>query len=140
MSDILWSDPRCGVPEFAENPRGVGFLFGEHAVRRFIDASPGLVRIIRAHESCVEGFNWPFLHSDSVLTVFSSCDYCEMMNDAAVAFISDKDASACCAKVPPLRPAQLASRRVTFPDWLIEEPDPTVPPDIAARPELEIVV
>jgi hypothetical protein len=63
-----------------------------------------------------------------------------MMNDAAVAFVSDSDDSACCVKVPPLCPAQLASRRVTFPDWLIEEPDPAVPPGIAATSELEIVV
>lgn len=140
MCDILWSDPRGDVADFTESPRGIGFLFGEKAVRRFIDACPGIDRIIRAHESCREGFDWPFSESDAVLTVFSSCDYCEMMNDAAVAFVNDGDASARCVKVPPLYRAQLDCRRVTFPDWLIEEPGPAIRPDIAGRSELEIVV
>jgi protein phosphatase len=140
VCDLLWSDPRSCVRHFKESPRGCGFLFGEDAVRSFRSGCPRFERVVRAHESCPEGFNWPFDEGGSVLTIFSSCDYCDTMNDAAVVFLSDSDTSATCTKMPPIRPGQADRRGVTYPIWLIEEPSETVKPELATACEVEIVI
>jgi diadenosine tetraphosphatase ApaH/serine/threonine PP2A family protein phosphatase len=118
--DMLWSDPSVDVADFDKSPRGCGVLFGAQAVRRFLEACPGTNRIIRSHESCTAGFDWPFREGGTVLTVFSSCDYCDLMNHAAVVIVTDHDASAHCVTLAPLAPSQLKRRRVLFPDWLID--------------------
>jgi len=136
--DLLWSDPSNSVADFGDNPRGCGVLFGEQAVRKFRTACPSVGRVIRSHESCSSGYEWPFLEDGSVLTVFSSCDYCEMMNDAAVAAVNDGDLSLDCAKLSPLREEQMNRRRVTFPEWALEAQ--TLMPEVPGASLLEIVV
>jgi diadenosine tetraphosphatase ApaH/serine/threonine PP2A family protein phosphatase len=121
-SDLLWSDPRPDVGEFEVSPRGCGRLFGEDAVSQFVEQTGICDRIIRAHESCEDGYDWPF-SEPTVLTLFSSCDYCEMMNDAGVAIVGD-DGQPECATLPPLVPGQMKKRRVTFPEWALEAEEP----------------
>jgi diadenosine tetraphosphatase ApaH/serine/threonine PP2A family protein phosphatase len=84
--DLLWSDPSIDLDEFGPSPRGAGSLYGAVAVRRFLKRNR-LQRIIRAHESCPKGYEFPF-RDDTVVTIFSSYDYCGMSNDAAVAILS----------------------------------------------------
>jgi diadenosine tetraphosphatase ApaH/serine/threonine PP2A family protein phosphatase len=110
--DMLWSDPSVMISEFDKGPRGYGVRFGHEAVRRFLSNCKAANRIICSHESCTTGFNWPLNEGGPVLTVFSSCDYCDMMNDAAV---TDHDGAPSCATHAPLTANQLVKRRVTFP-------------------------
>jgi diadenosine tetraphosphatase ApaH/serine/threonine PP2A family protein phosphatase len=116
-SDLLWSDPRIEVSEYESNPRGCGRLFGEEAVSTFTTQTGICDRVIRAHESCTNGFDWPFA-DPTVLTLFSSCDYCQMMNDAGVAIVS-ADGEPKCHALAPLLSRQMKRRRVTFPDWAL---------------------
>jgi diadenosine tetraphosphatase ApaH/serine/threonine PP2A family protein phosphatase len=134
-SDLVWSDPRDDVDEFDASPRGCGMLFGEEAVRKFVDAVH-VDRVIRAHESCPEGFDWPFGLGTTVLTLFSSCDYCESMNDAAVAIVRP-DGDIQCRRFPPLSRREAGNRRVTIPEWALEERDIVLPPEL---PTLDVAI
>jgi diadenosine tetraphosphatase ApaH/serine/threonine PP2A family protein phosphatase len=84
-NDLLWSDPSDEVADFAPSSRGCGFRFGASATEAFMQNS-GLKFIIRAHEVCPDGFHWHF--DQSVLTLFSACNYCENDNKAAAAIYS----------------------------------------------------
>jgi hypothetical protein len=123
MSDLVWSDPCASITEFEKSPRGCGVLFGAEAVNKFTKECGIVNRIVRSHESCSEGFEWPFYENGPVLTVFSSCNYCDMMNNAAVAMISDSSSSAECTILTPLHYSMKSKRRVTFPIWLLDSPD-----------------
>jgi protein phosphatase len=125
-SDLLWSDPRMEVAEYESNPRGCGCLFGEDAVSTFMTQTGICDRVIRAHESCSNGFDWPFADS-TVLTLFSSCDYCQMMNDAGVAIVR-ADGEPECQTLSPLLCGQMKRRRVTFPEWTLCADDVSVAP------------
>jgi diadenosine tetraphosphatase ApaH/serine/threonine PP2A family protein phosphatase len=131
--DLLWSDPREKILDFEKSPRGCGVLFGRDAAQRFLEACPGAFRIIRSHESCAAGFDWPFNEGGPVLTVFSSCDYCETGNNAGIAAVSDYDTSAKCVALPPLMPSQLGKRRVIFPDWAIDNVEMEFPDMVAGN-------
>jgi hypothetical protein len=56
-----------------------------------------------------------------VLTVFSSCDYCQTGNDAGVVAVTDFDESARCTTLTPLSGKQIEKRRVMFPEWLMND-------------------
>jgi protein phosphatase len=118
---ILWSDPKDSVTSFAASPRGCGFLYGPEAVSRFTQDGGPNNRIIRAHESCANGFDFPLGENGGVITVFSSCDYCAMGNAAAVVIVDDED-----REIPefstfsPIGKHDQQNRRVQYPDWLLE--------------------
>jgi diadenosine tetraphosphatase ApaH/serine/threonine PP2A family protein phosphatase len=116
-SDLLWSDPRIEVQEFEKSPRGCGCLFGEDAVLKFLERIGNCDRVIRAHESCVNGYDWPF-RENTVLTLFSSCDYCQMQNHAGIAIVNEHSVPIC-ESLPPLLAEQIKNRRVTFPRWTL---------------------
>jgi diadenosine tetraphosphatase ApaH/serine/threonine PP2A family protein phosphatase len=122
VSDLVWSDPRPDVAEFEKSPRGCGVLYGAEAVANFSRETRGLNRIIRAHESCSAGYDWPFIDNGSVLTIFSSCDYCEMGNDGAVVVVKDSDEDPSCTQVRPLSKSDISKRRLVLPLWLLESP------------------
>jgi diadenosine tetraphosphatase ApaH/serine/threonine PP2A family protein phosphatase len=119
VGDLVWSDPSNDVSEFKESPRGCGVLYGKDAVENFTRECTGITRIIRAHESCAFGYNWPFADG-KVLTVFSSCDYCDTNNDAGVVLVDPETDRTECLKMSPLSRNDMSRRRVTFPLWVIE--------------------
>jgi diadenosine tetraphosphatase ApaH/serine/threonine PP2A family protein phosphatase len=90
-TDILWSDPSVDVEGFVNSPRGRGFLFGIDAFQEFLDETE-FTMMIRAHEDCSAGFEWPFGEDEQLLTVFSAVDYCQKGNSGAVAIVSDAGA------------------------------------------------
>jgi diadenosine tetraphosphatase ApaH/serine/threonine PP2A family protein phosphatase len=117
---LVWSDPSPDVGDFAPSPRGCGFLYGEEAVDRFTREGNIEHRIIRAHESCVEGFEWPIPDNESVLTLFSSYDYCQTGNDGAVAVIRDTDLELEVEPFEPILGRLEEKRRVQYPLWMLE--------------------
>jgi hypothetical protein len=63
-----------------------------------------------------------------------------MRNDAGLVFVNEWDDSVQCMELPPLYPSQMERRRVTFPQWLVEEPCVGFAPEWDGNPQLEIVV
>eukprot|EP01126_Amoeba_proteus_P050165 TRINITY_DN5906_c0_g1_i5.p1 TRINITY_DN5906_c0_g1~~TRINITY_DN5906_c0_g1_i5.p1 ORF type:complete len:491 (-),score=90.58 TRINITY_DN5906_c0_g1_i5:79-1347(-) len=116
MCDLIWSDPleECtgqGLPdsgmkewfdvEFVHNPtRGVGQVYGFRALTYFL-ADNGLTGIIRAHESCREGYteNWMCRKGKEernhpyVTTVFSAPNYCGWYGNQAAIMNLESDAT-----------------------------------------------
>jgi diadenosine tetraphosphatase ApaH/serine/threonine PP2A family protein phosphatase len=81
-TDLLWGDPSNEIGHFSPSGRGCGFRYGPDATKTFLQKS-GLKLLIRAHELCAGGFQWHF--GQSVLTLFSTCDYCQNGYNAAAA-------------------------------------------------------
>jgi hypothetical protein len=70
------------------------------------------------------------------MMLFSSCDYCESMNDGAVAIvIPDRDIE--CCEFPPLSARDARNRRITILEWGLEQRDIFLPPEL---PPLELGV
>jgi hypothetical protein len=118
-ADLMWSDPNSDVDEFQESPRGCGYQFGAGAVLNFAKNTGMCSRVIRAHECCKDGFDYPF-GDDLVLTVFSCPDYCEMMNAAAVAIVKSDGKVEICLFSPNLDNGE-QRRRVIYPEWILEQ-------------------
>jgi serine/threonine-protein phosphatase PP1 catalytic subunit len=119
VPDLLWSDPCDEVAEFEPNPRGCGVLFGEAAAARFLDTC-GLRGIIRAHQACQHGVDWPFLDQGRVVTVFSTYDYCESMNDAAI-LLMDAEGNIKVEVIAPVLPQRRSNIIFIWPTWLLSE-------------------
>jgi len=72
ICDLLWSDPE-NIAGFSPSPRGAGYLFGESAVKSFLDQN-GLKLMCRAHQLATEGYvEW---FNGILFTVWSSPNYC----------------------------------------------------------------
>jgi diadenosine tetraphosphatase ApaH/serine/threonine PP2A family protein phosphatase len=84
-NDLVWSDPLDSADDFAPSDRGVGFLFNDSVLNRFLDRN-GLETMIRSHEMCENGSRNPLARC---VTIFSNTDYCGMENDAATAIVSE---------------------------------------------------
>jgi protein phosphatase len=117
---LVWSDPSVDVPFFAESPRGCGFLYGEGAIEQFTGGDGVAHRIIRAHESCQGGVEFPIPESEKVVTLFSSCDYCQMGNQGAVALVRDQGLEIAFQQFPPITGCEREKRRVQFPEWMMQ--------------------
>jgi protein phosphatase len=115
--DLLWSDPSVESPGFRNSYRGKGHLFGSKAVSDFLDQT-GLSFVIRSHEMCQEGYDYPFGGAGGVMTVFSSCDYCGNMNDSGVVLVGKRKMDA--DYFEPITEEDEAQRRIAFPEWLLE--------------------
>jgi diadenosine tetraphosphatase ApaH/serine/threonine PP2A family protein phosphatase len=89
-SMMLWSDPNVNVEGFKPSPRGKGFLFGSDVFESFLNTTD-LRMMIRGHEHCQNGFEWPFEIDGCLLTVFSSVDCCRRGNDGSVAVVSGSE-------------------------------------------------
>jgi hypothetical protein len=76
---------------------------------------------------CENGFDWPYrthpLHGEKCLTIFSSPDYCEQGNKAAVLKVP-AEGNFSLVQFGPLSEKEQANRRVIPPKWLLEESSP----------------
>jgi protein phosphatase len=88
--EVMWSDPRKDVAGFLKSSRGCGYYFGSDTIEEFLKGE-GLKILIRSHEYCEEGFSWPFGKESGCLTIFSSIDYCNEMNDGAVCTFNESN-------------------------------------------------
>lgn len=149
-SDLVWSDPNESSKGFQPSFRGSGYTFNDKKLNNFLTQN-NLKKMIRSHESCYDGFEYPL---ENCITVFSNTDYCEMANDAAVIVIQqftdesspseDSDSeekcknmveisneslcytnSTCSIKIEtfsPLTQCELDKRRILIPECFIAEP------------------
>lgn len=126
VSDLLWSDPTEEVLDYQSSPRRCGMIFGYDALTEFLSKT-GLKQVIRSHENCDLGFNFPFGKDVGLVTIFSSCDYCESLNDAGVLnLVTNRPLDESSIGIfQPIVGKKLKMRRILMPPWLIEE---TAPP------------
>lgn len=147
-SDLVWSDPLESCRGFTPSDRGTGFFFNNEKLDEFL-SSNGLKTMIRSHESCMTGIDYPL---DNCVTVFSNTDYCGMGNQAAVVIIEmesddsqpsspsedsvntnlvlstqnsfQKENSFCTLKTEkfdPLPDDELEKRKIFIPEWLFTD-------------------
>jgi len=92
MCDLLWADPEKGINGWAENDRGVSYVFGEDAVGKFLE-NHGMDLVCRAHQVVEDGYEF-FAHRQ-LITIFSAPNYCGEFDNAGA--IMTVDESMCCA-------------------------------------------
>jgi diadenosine tetraphosphatase ApaH/serine/threonine PP2A family protein phosphatase len=114
--DFLWSDPSNHVTGFEESHRGAGKLFGKDALETFIEELD-LVMVVRSHEFCNEGYSLPFSDDVSILTVFSSTNYCNETNDAAIVSFTEEDPLN--LKLEILSAKNKSGTKVTLPQFIV---------------------
>ncbi|XP_022707852.1 serine/threonine-protein phosphatase PP1-gamma catalytic subunit B-like isoform X1 [Varroa jacobsoni] len=85
--DLLWADPYPGKG-FAQNDRGVSYVFGADALQKFLDDN-NLDLVCRAHQVVAEGYE--FFANRSLVTIFSAPNYCNEFDNAASMMTVAKD-------------------------------------------------
>ena len=75
--DLLWADPDNKTDEFQPNNRGVSYLFGAQAAKRFMEHN-SIDLIIRAHQM-IDGVQKQL--KDQVVTVWSASNYEQRMGN-----------------------------------------------------------
>jgi serine/threonine-protein phosphatase PP1 catalytic subunit len=88
VCDILWSDPDKDVEEWAENERGVSFVFGRKMVHQFCQQH-GLDLVCRAHQVMEDGYE--FFADRKLITIFSAPNYCGDWDNAGACMVVSED-------------------------------------------------
>jgi protein phosphatase len=117
--DLVWSDPCATADTFAPSDRGIAHRFGEKPLNSFLEEND-LFLLVRSHELCLQGVEFPFAGSEKCMTVFSTTDYCEHKNLGAVISLSP-DLELDVIVFGALNEVAKRKRRVLFPQWLLCE-------------------
>lgn len=87
VCDLLWADPDKDINGWAENDRGVSFIFGPDVVASFLQKHD-MDLICRAHQVVEDGYE--FFAKRQLITIFSAPNYCgEFDNAGAMMTIDD---------------------------------------------------
>jgi serine/threonine-protein phosphatase PP1 catalytic subunit len=87
LCDLLWSDPDKDIKGWAENERGVSYVFGQEVVDAFLKKHE-LDLVCRAHQVVEDGYE--FFAKRQLVTVFSAPNYCgEFDNSAALMSVDE---------------------------------------------------
>jgi len=87
LCDLLWSDPDKDIKGWAENERGVSYVFGQEIVDAFLKKHE-LDLVCRAHQVVEDGYE--FFAKRQLVTVFSAPNYCgEFDNSAALMSVDE---------------------------------------------------
>ena len=87
LCDLTWADPDPDVEGWAENDRGVSYVFGEKIVDEFCDKF-SLDLICRAHQVVEDGYE--FFAKRQLVTVFSAPNYCGEFENAGALMSVDE--------------------------------------------------
>ena len=79
LCDLLWSDPDANITGWADNDRGVSYVFGANVLVDFLDRH-GLDLLVRAHQVVEDGYE--FFGGRKLVTVFSAPNYCGEFDNA----------------------------------------------------------
>lgn len=88
VCDLLWADPSDNLTGWAENDRGVSYLFGKDIVEHFLKTND-FDLIVRAHEVVEEGYQ--FMFQRQLMTVFTAPSYMGEFDNAGAVLKIDKD-------------------------------------------------
>lgn len=123
VHDLLWSDP-CSSIDFYDHNNDRGgktFIFGEKALDSFLKENE-FTCVIRGHQTCMNGYDKPF-GNEKCWTVFSSADYCETWNYAAVLVIEEDHVEEVIV-FEPIAENERKIQQIILPDWLIGSTEP----------------
>lgn len=88
LCDLLWSDPDKSTQTWAENERGVSYIFGVQALNSFLRKND-LDLICRAHQVVEDGYE--FFNKRQLVTLFSAPNYCGEFNNAGALMTIDEN-------------------------------------------------
>jgi len=95
LCDLLWADPDKDIAGWAENDRGVSFIFGPDVVSSFLQKQD-MDLVCRAHQVVEDGYE--FFAKRQLITLFSAPNYCGEFDNAG-AMMSIDDTLMCSFKV-----------------------------------------
>jgi len=95
ICDLLWADPDKDIDGWADNDRGVSFIFGPDVVQSFL-AKWDMDLVCRAHQVVEDGYE--FFANRQLITIFSAPNYCGEFDNAG-AMMSIDDTLMCSFKV-----------------------------------------
>lgn len=87
VCDFLWADPDVDIAGWAENDRGVSYIFGPDVVTSFLKKHDFDV-VVRAHQVVADGFE--FFAGRKLITLFSAPNYCGEFDNAGAMMIIDE--------------------------------------------------
>jgi len=87
LCDLLWSDPDKDIQGWAENDRGVAYIFGPDVVNSFLKKH-NMDLVCRAHQVVEDGFE--FLAKRQLVTVFSAPNYCGEFDNCGAFLMIDE--------------------------------------------------
>jgi len=87
ICDLLWADPDKDINGWAENDRGVSFIFGPDVVGNFLQKWD-MDLICRAHQVVEDGYE--FFAKRQLITVFSAPNYCGEFDNAGAMMAIDE--------------------------------------------------
>ncbi|CAE7490213.1 bimG, partial [Symbiodinium pilosum] len=79
ICDLLWADPDKDIAGWAENDRGVSFIFGPDVVTSFLQKHD-MDLVCRAHQVVEDGYE--FFAKRQLITLFSAPNYCGEFDNA----------------------------------------------------------
>jgi len=95
ICDLLWADPDKDIAGWAENDRGVSFIFGPDVVTSFLQKQD-MDLVCRAHQVVEDGYE--FFAKRQLITIFSAPNYCGEFDNAG-AMMSIDETLMCSFKV-----------------------------------------
>jgi serine/threonine-protein phosphatase PP1 catalytic subunit len=95
ICDLLWGDPDKDIAGWAENDRGVSFIFGPDVVTSFLQKHD-MDLLVRAHQVVEDGYE--FFAKRQLITLFSAPNYCGEFDNAG-AMMSIDETLMCSFKV-----------------------------------------
>jgi len=95
ICDLLWADPDKDIFGWAENDRGVSFIFGPDVVSTFL-SKLDMDLVCRAHQVVEDGYE--FFAKRQLITLFSAPNYCGEFDNAG-AMMSIDETLMCSFKV-----------------------------------------
>jgi len=87
ICDFLWADPDKDIAGWAENDRGVSFIFGPDVVTSFLQKQD-MDLICRAHQVVEDGYE--FFAKRQLITLFSAPNYCGEFDNAGAMMTIDE--------------------------------------------------
>jgi len=87
ICDLLWADPDKDLIGWAENDRGVSYIFGPDVVTSFLQTHD-LDLVCRAHQVVEDGYE--FFAKRQLITIFSAPNYCGEFDNAGAMMTIDE--------------------------------------------------
>jgi serine/threonine-protein phosphatase PP1 catalytic subunit len=95
VCDLIWADPDKDITGWAENDRGVSFIFGPDVVSSFLQKHD-MDLVVRSHQVVEDGYE--FFAKRQLITIFSAPNYCGEFDNAG-AMMSIDETLMCSFKV-----------------------------------------
>jgi serine/threonine-protein phosphatase PP1 catalytic subunit len=87
VCDFLWADPDKDIAGWAENDRGVSYMFGPDVVTSFLQKHD-IDLVVRAHQVVEDGYE--FFAKRQLVTLFSAPNYCGEFDNAGAVMKIDE--------------------------------------------------